>query len=292
MGEVKLKKAILETLAYSDIFEYPLDTREIQRYLGCVATEAEIDRALRQMAGLARNNGHFALPDRTGHFSLREERSQAANVFWRKTHLWSWLIAHIPFVRMVAITGTLAVDNVEDNGDVDYLIVTEPERLWLCRAMILGLDRISRWFGVTLCPNYLITTNALHFEDHSLFTARELTQMVPLSGMSVYGEIRKKNNWVNDWLPNAEGIPRPEIRLIRVIKSLQALLELPLRNSLGKKLEAWEMERKISKFHSQNPNAIETSFSANYCKGHFDGHGTSTQEAYASRLESLKDSLV
>ena len=290
MAEEKLKTAIVQTLAYSDIFEYPLSAGEIHRYLvKHSATQTEVTSALQQMASLSRNNGHYALGEKTQVFGTRQERTQASRGTWRKARVWSWVIAHLPFVRMVAVTGTLAVDNIEQTADVDFLIVTAPGRLWLCRAMILGLDRVSRWFGVTLCPNYLVTTNALHFEDHSLFTAREVTQMVPLSGMSIYDQIRAENSWVQDWLPNAEGAPRPDIKVLRVQKWLQTLLELPLKNVLGDKLEQWEMQRKVSKFNQQNLNNDETQFATDYCKGHFDGHGKRTKKAYESRLEALKD---
>ena len=281
----KLESAILLTLTYSDIFEYPLTTREIQRYLVKErATEVEVSDALGAMSNLSHRSGYFALHGKDQLFINREERASASKRLWCKARFWSRLVAHLPYVRMVAITGTLAVDNVSHDADIDYLIVTEPGRLWLCRALILGLDRISRRVGVSLCPNYLITTQALSFPDHSLFTAREVTQMVPVSGRGIYRKIRAENTWVREWLPNAIGDPRPEIDPLHVSGWLRTCLEFPFNNSLGDKVESWEMRRKIKKLVGHNLHGGETRFAANFCKGHFEGHRKRTQIAFENNL--------
>jgi hypothetical protein len=52
-------------------------------------------------------------------------------------------------------------------------------------------------------------------------------------------------------------------------------------------MESWEMERKMHKFQGQRTEGAEISFCADWCKGHFDGHGEKTLSAYAERLGKL-----
>jgi hypothetical protein len=120
--------------------------------------------------------------------------------------------------------------------------------------------------------------------------AREMAQMIPLSGIDIYEEIRRCNSWVLDFLPNAIGppervdMPEPGRRARRVSEAL-------LRTPVGDRLETWEMTRKIRKLSKEMPAGGEVAFSADWCKGHFDEHGKQTLDAYAQRLRVVEDLL-
>ena len=115
--------------------------------------------------------------------------------------------------------------------------------------------------------------------------------MIPLSGFSIYQEIRQANCWVQQFLPNADGPPQgpqrePNGKTRKY--SLQTGLETILRSPLGKSLENWEMNRKIHKFTSQFANTAETRFSPERCQGHFDGYGKRTMESFQTRLKMVQ----
>ncbi len=289
-----MEQAILQTVAYVDMYDYPLTASEIHRYLvGVPATLPEVEQALdnsRLIKGLLEKNGeYFFLAGRNHIVDIRLRRASASKQLWPQAISYGRLASALPFVSMVAVTGSLAVDNVDSQADIDYLIVTEPGRLWLCRAMVILLVRRAARRGIALCPNYFLSEAALSFEERNLFAAHEIVQMIPISGLKVYYQLREENQWVANILPNSGGEPRPMTNLAKPIpapvKGARRLGEFTLRTPPGGWLERWEMNRKVRRF-SQQP-ALETAFSVDYCKGHFEDHGQQTLDQYAERLEKL-----
>jgi len=289
-GGSDIKSAILSTIAYSDVFDCPLTIRELCRYLIAYQTgESSLQKVLKNGGLIPRtlstDGKYLALAGREEIFALRRKRAMEAATLWPRSLRYGKLIAQLPFIRMVAVTGALASDNVDLGSDLDYLIVTAPGWLWLCRAMILALDRIA--VGVSLCPNFLLTENSLALQDRDLFAAQEMARMVPISGFHVYLKMRAQNRWTDNFLPNARGAPRNFGEPPPINRSLQKFGETLLGNRAARRLETWEMRRKIEKFSRQEKMNGETCFSADYCKGHFDGHKQRTMQAFHGRIENL-----
>src|SRR5690242_6496231 len=170
-----IDRAVLRTVAYADVFDYPLQALEVHRYLhGTAATVEATEVALAACSALGGalscRDGFYTLRGREGLVAVRDRRAAIAARLWPAALTYGRLIAGLPFVRMVAVTGSLAWDNVDDGGDIDYLIVTEPGRLWVCRWLSALVGRAARLEGVILCPNYVISTRALALADRSLYT--------------------------------------------------------------------------------------------------------------------------
>lgn len=291
---IDLESAILSTIAYADIFDYPLTFEELHRYL--IGRMVPPDQLHAVMSGgdfarnhISRVHGFYTLPGRENIVRIRKQRAKFSAHQWSRANSYGQLIAGLPYVRMVAVTGALAMDNARPGDDIDYLIVTAPGRLWLCRAIIIGLVRWADKRGERICPNYFLSERGLVFMQHSLYTAHELVQMIPLAGQRVYKRIRQLNTWALGFLPNAEGQP-PGLYASWVAQKhqqLSKLAESALNSALGSWFEQWEMNRKVQKFQGQIWDGAEVSFCADWCKGHFDGHGEETMKAYAARLEEF-----
>ncbi len=290
------QEAILQTVLYADIFDYPLTPAEIRHFLiATVATAEAVQVALENSAWLRSRlritRGYVTVRGRQSIAAVREERGRSSAQLWPRARRWARLLGALPFVRMVAVTGALAVDNAPPGDDIDYLIVTEPGRVWLARALAVGVVRVARLFGVGLCPNYVLARTALSEQRRNLYIAHDLAQMVPLVGHVIYAEMRAANTWAADFLPQALAPLRaePELRPAGWLTALQAGGEWLLGGRLGDALEHWERDRKLRKFASaagQAGSAAE--LDAERVKGHFDDHGYPILQKFHERLERYR----
>jgi hypothetical protein len=289
-----VEHSVAHTIAYADVFDYPLTASEVHRYLvGIQATPAEVDRALLALVRdglLISRDGYFAFREREPVIAMRQGRALVAATLWEQARRYTEVIAALPFVRMVAVTGALAADNVEPDADIDYLIVTEVGRLWLCRLAVIAVVRLAARRGDIVCPNYFLTERALALQERNLFAARELAQMVPLVGSSTYQLMRRLNVWTQEFLPNSSGPPPRSSVLAHANNGLKRVTEAALRTPPGAWLDRWEMQRKIRKFAGEHnagerSGSAEVAFAPDWCKGHFDGHGHRIMAAYHERLQ-------
>lgn len=288
-----LEQAILQTVAYADIFDYPLTGPEIHHYL--VATRASlpmvqeaVNNGLLAKQRLILHTGYLTLPGREAIVETRLRREGLSTELWHKGERYGLAIAALPFVRLVAVTGTLAVNNVEQGADIDYLIVTLPGRVWLTRLLCVALVRLGRLGGVEICPNLVISTDALAQFEHSFFTAHELAQMIPLYGMQTYRQLLSANDWACRFLPNAfDANPEPADHLLGPLARLfKRCGEWILAGRLGDALERMEERHKIDRLRRQAESCgtCAAVFTPDQCKGHMDDHGQSIREAYVQRL--------
>src|SRR5262245_28706486 len=199
-----LSRAVLHTVAYSDIFDYPLTAREIHRYLtGVKASLEEIVLEVGKNGIVTQTDNYFTLPGREEIVGIRMQREAHSRKLMPRAIRYGRILGSLPYIRMVALTGSLAVMNVSKDHDFDYMLVTAPGRVWTARAFALALNRLTRSRGYTLCPNLIVSETALDCPLHDLYSARELYQMIPIAGMDMYRRLLAANVWATEYLPNA-----------------------------------------------------------------------------------------
>jgi hypothetical protein len=303
-ASLPLERAILEALTYSDIFDHPLRLDELHRYLPASAEAEDLSIALASLNGqVGKRADYFFLAGRDEIVDIRNQRAARSQKLLPHALRYGRILGALPFIRMVALTGSLAVMNISKNADFDYMLVAAKGRVWTARAFALVLNRIARRFGHTICPNLIVSESALEWPLHDLYSARELIQMIPISGMDTYRQVMKVNGWAKDFLPNsfnangtnwanaAKGEKEySRNSLLRGIR-VKNLLEVPLYGKLGDKLESWEMTRKIARFSRLPGFGEETIFNAEVCQGNFHHHRKWTREVFEKRLISLESPL-
>ena len=291
-----LDAAILRTVLYADVFDFPLTISELHHFL--IANHAvdigAVERALAQSARLrdrvGQAEGFVFLAGRADLVALRRGRERASAALWELALRYGGWLARLPFVRMVALTGALSMRNAQDGDDLDYLVVTAPGRVWLARAFSIALVRLVKRRGVVICPNYVLAETALAQEPQNLFIAHEIAQMIPIAGPPVYARLRAANPWTASLLPNAGepfirvGEARPGAWTV-----VKRAVECVLGGALGDRLERWEYRRKLARFAPDmaTPGSAAQLDPA-HVKGHFNDHGRRVLDAYGARIRSTK----
>jgi hypothetical protein len=126
------------------------------------------------------------------------------------------LIRMVPFIRTIAVTGSVAYRSAEEWDDIDLFVVTARNRLWLSVLMALVLVRV--WKLLRLRPSHLLSFCLSYVHDEQGFTedslrnktnplfARELLLAEPVVGRSQYRQLLEKNDWVGTLYSNSYGL--------------------------------------------------------------------------------------
>jgi hypothetical protein len=232
-------------------------------------------------------DGYYVLAGREHLIGLRQNREAISLPILKRAIRYGRFLGCLPFIRMVGLTGSLALQNCDEKADIDYLLVAAHGRVWIARAFALLLGHVTALSGNIICPNLIVSDQTLEWRRQDPYSAHELCQMIPIAGFDVYRRIRRVNSWTNTFLPNASSAPDLYRKEFSGASQLRTLFELPLRGVIGDSIEAWEMNRKIKRFIIQAGYGPETQFTRDICQGNFNQHGLQIKAAYQHRLSNL-----
>jgi predicted nucleotidyltransferase len=240
-----LGKSIIRTLAYYDIFDYPLTAEEIHQNLQTinvtlkdVSDEIEI---LSENNLIYKKNNFYLLIKNDNYISRRIAGNKLADKKINSAYKMTKFIAKFPYVRGVMLSGSISKGYMEKDSDVDYFIITNPNRLWVTRLLLMLFKKIFLLNSRKIfCINYFVDTETLEIEEKNIFTATELATLIPTYGTDLYEELYSKNIWIKDFYPN---FPKRETsKIAEQNKSIvKTFFEKLLNNSLGDKLDDFAM---------------------------------------------------
>lgn len=209
----ELEPAIFLTVLYGEVFDHTLAVEEVASHVPLLRVEAQTVRAavarLAEEGRLALDGELVAWPSRGDLFEKRRSRRARNRGLWVDARAFADRLRRIPYVRFVGVCGSLAVDNAPPGGDIDFVLGTEPGRLWSAQVRVMRERRRAARTGIDACPNVLLSPPRLEIGPRTMYVARELVQVVPVWGGDAWREVLAANAWALDLLPNA----RPERRL-------------------------------------------------------------------------------
>ncbi len=205
-GATAEEHAFLYAVLYASVFDYPLTAAQIQETLPRVtATVADVEAwyAASEMlqASIDLREGYFFPRGRRELIALRRAREASSQRVLHELKQPLALVLRMPFVRMVALSGSLAYLNADREADLDLFVITTPGHVWGVTTTLLLLARVFGWRR-RLCLNYVISEDALRVEPGDLFTANQIVHLRPLVGDAVYRKFLDANPFVREWYPN------------------------------------------------------------------------------------------
>ncbi len=267
-------QAIIRTLAYYDLFDLPLTGEELWRWLfppegmtvnlrSLQELEAAVETIV-QAGRVERHGGYLTLPGRGAIVAVRAARLLANRKKWKRAGSTARFLELVPFVRMIAVVNSLAIDNARPDSDIDLLIVTAPGHLWITRLIVTGIvsllgyrrsgGRRATNVANRVCLSFYVTTDALDFaplkrqadDPHFAFWT---AQAVPLIDDRMYENYRTANGWITKLLPHA-WIWDWRARLLPPNAGLRAIkqfYELFFNTPIGVWAEHWARQQQLKR---------------------------------------------
>lgn len=214
----KTQEAILRTVIFFDLFNYPLTNWELWQYLSLEINlglvEVETDKLVADNI-LQQQDGFYFLSGREELIDIRRERYNFANykikLARRATKLFKWL----PSVKLVAVANLIGHHNLRNGSDVDIFIVSSANRLWLTRLFCTGLMKITRQRPTKeckrnkMCLSFYAATDglameALRFKPSDPYFDHWFLGLYPVYDNDKYlAYLRFKNPWLKKSFPNS-----------------------------------------------------------------------------------------
>lgn len=210
-----LENAVLYTLAYFDVFQHPLTLEELVAFCPMVVAEDVVQEVVNELVKqkqVFHFDGMYALSPEEEHVGERKKINALAAEMIPKARQYGQLIHQFPFIKAVSISGSLSKGVFKEDDDFDYFIITAKNRIWLSRLLLkvyklLWLKNSRSFF----CINYFMSENDLEIKEKNQFTAIELITLIPITNPGLFQEIKAKNDWIKDFLPNGKWneLPKP-----------------------------------------------------------------------------------
>ncbi|MBU1036541.1 hypothetical protein KKF32_00720 [Patescibacteria group bacterium] len=213
-----LAKAVLETVVYFDIFDFPLTVLELFKWLKVKNQPknfevSELQKVLQQLtAKIETKDGFYFLKGREEIILTRLSRYNISEQKFKRARKYIKLLRFIPFIKGVMICNRLGYNNVHQDSDIDLAVIVKKNRLWLARFLSVGLlnilkvrpKQIKRALAIDL--NFFISEEKLNVEslifDEDFVFPYWLSQFIGVYNQKTFNNFGQENQWLSNYLPN------------------------------------------------------------------------------------------
>ncbi len=232
---IETKEAIIKTIAFFDLFDYPVTAFEIWKY--CFNERSDrFQRGLSDIIKVLDNqrvqaqfcqsvqtaHGFYFLAGRENIIKTRMARYNYTDKKFKRALRVAKFFKFIPWIKMIAVGNIIGSHNLKKESDIDFFIITEPGRIWITRFFCAGLMKL---FGMRpkegdeqdkICLSFFISEEAMDLQglmleyrisDIDVYFVYWLACLAPIYDKGeTYKKLIKANSWLKEYLPNWQAL--------------------------------------------------------------------------------------
>ena len=277
--------AVLQAVIYASLFDYPLTVEQLQRDLVGVTADAETIVSWWRNSELLQatteyRNGWFYPAGRSDMIATRARREALSRRLLVRDRRIISFVAGMPFVRMVALSGSLAHLNAEASADLDLFVITAPGRVWGVTLTVFVLSRLFGWRR-RMCMNYIVSERAMTITPEDLFSANQIVHLQPVVGHDVFERFVRANGFVRDFYPNfAVATHNEHSHPARIVERVLSVGVAPIVERIARFVYGRHLRRRAAAWQSREQVRLEPEC----LKLHTSSHRAATLERFDRAL--------
>ena len=284
---------VLKTIRYFNFFNYSPSFEEVYNFLEKKSTKKKVEETLKSLEdknkikkekdlnNVTRYTLHVTRNNTVGEYSINKSKvkTQKSEVekynekyFFSQKKLQNWrfrlyikILSVFPQIKLVGLSGSLAMMNAGEDDDIDLFIITSKNRLFTGRFIAIILAKIlmiHRSYLVGYKLQVASYTNKiclnLFFDERNLvipkfkknvYVAHEVIQMKPIFNKdNIYERFLRANSWVFKIFPNAKNKlkvksqkSKIEVKIQKFLKIFEFLILNFLAVMIEKSLKSFQM---------------------------------------------------
>ncbi len=274
-----MQENILKTLIYFDILDYPLVLQEVFRFLwNNKLSKISLKDVKFELENLIKKNkveekdGFYFLKNRAEIVELRKKREKISLAKIKKAQRIARFLSCLPCIKAIFICSSLGLLNAKDEADIDFLIITQKNRIWSARfwsagfLKLLGMRPNKKTTKDKICLSHFITEDNLSlmetkiFEDdiHLIYL---LTYYLPVYvEEDLWHKFVGANLWIKKYVPNFNYSQEQERFIIknRLVWLKQILRKIMLKGceKIFKKFQLWYLPPILKQMMNQDKRVI------------------------------------
>lgn len=150
-----------------------------------------------------------------------EDLHQISHSKIKKAKILTFPLYLLPFVQMIAISGSVGALTAAEEDDIDIFIVCWWKTIWLTRAFdftlynLFGLRRRKegRITKDKLCFNKYASSSSLELGNHDIFTIFQAINLQVIYGQTTYRDFILQNTWMGKFFDVQEYLLKVDSRI-------------------------------------------------------------------------------